>query len=295
MLKVAFAVYRRWSYEIALEIENYSEQRQDFVVSSIITTPNNECVFDDKVTNQLEINVLAPNAADDIYDLCKRKNIDIIFFYGWSWLVGDKLLDSFLCICLHPSPLPKYRGGSPLQHQILAAEPSSAVSLFQMGKGLDDGPIYTQIPFSLLGDIKDVYRRMTDLGVQATKQLIVDYLMGRAVFRKQNGLDECPPYKRRRPAESELTWSELGNMDFARLNNKVRCLTDPYPNAFIYLPEQILHILQVEEYPSLMPGALVLSEKTEIKNENKKNIFLNLKSGCARIVRYRLAKRQPYD
>ena len=45
---------------------------------------------------------------------------DYILFYGWSDFVNTELLTAFDCLMLHPSPLPKYRGGSPIQNQILS-------------------------------------------------------------------------------------------------------------------------------------------------------------------------------
>ena len=53
---------------------------------------------------------------------------DLILFYGWSWYVAETLLQDYTCLMLHPSPLPKYRGGSPIQNQIIAGEKNSKVS-----------------------------------------------------------------------------------------------------------------------------------------------------------------------
>ena len=69
---------------------------------------------------------------------------DIIFFIGWSWIIDDHLIKSNKCICLHPSPLPKYRGGSPIQHQIINGESLSAVTFFEMTNELDAGDILYQ-------------------------------------------------------------------------------------------------------------------------------------------------------
>jgi methionyl-tRNA formyltransferase len=40
-------------------------------------------------------------------------------------------------------------------------------------------------------------------------------------------------FKRRKPTESQITISELKNKDANYLYNKIRMLTNPYPNAFI--------------------------------------------------------------
>jgi len=78
--------------------------------------------------------------------LCTKKFIDtikpdVIFLYGWSWIVPKEIVENYTCLCLHPSKLPKYRGGTPIQNQIMNEEYQSAVTIFKMGVGLDDGDI----------------------------------------------------------------------------------------------------------------------------------------------------------
>ena len=153
---------------------------------------------------------------------------DIILWYGWSWKVPDKILDKYTSLCLHPSPLPKYRGGSPIQNQIMDGVKTSAVTIFKMGKGLDDGDIISQSIFSLEGDIKDIFRRMSDLGFSSTFEIITKgYLL-----REQNH-KEATNCTRRKPSDSEITINEIKNYTAEHLHNKIRMLTDPYPNAYI--------------------------------------------------------------
>ena len=66
---------------------------------------------------------------------------DLILFYGWSKIIPDNLVAKYNCLMLHPSPLPRYRGGSPLQNQIIRGETKSAVTIFLMDQGIDTGPI----------------------------------------------------------------------------------------------------------------------------------------------------------
>ena len=153
---------------------------------------------------------------------------DIILWYGWSWIIPEDLVDRYDCICLHPSPLPKYRGGSPIQNQIINNEKVSAVSIFKMNKGIDDGDIIRQLPMSLDGNISDIFNRMTDLGVSAT----CDFIKNGFNLQKQNH-NEMTYYKRRKEEDSEITLQELENESAVYLYNKIRMLTDPYPNAYI--------------------------------------------------------------
>ena len=66
-------------------------------------------------------------------------NPDYILFYGWSNKIPINIINKYFCVMLHPSPLPKFRGGKPLQNQIIRNIKSSKITLFKMEKKLDAG------------------------------------------------------------------------------------------------------------------------------------------------------------
>ena len=49
------------------------------------------------------------------------------------------------CINIHPSLLPKFRGGAPIHHAIMASETKTGVSLMQMIQKMDAGKVYAQV------------------------------------------------------------------------------------------------------------------------------------------------------
>ena len=153
---------------------------------------------------------------------------DTIFFLGWSWIVDKNIIDNYNCICLHPSPLPKYRGGSPIQNQIINKEQVSAVSFFKMNDKLDQGKILYQAPFSLKGELNDIFSRIIELGTFGIHHIMASNPRG----TKQDE-SEATYCKRRKPEESEITIDEIMNKSAHELYDKVRMLNDPYPNAFI--------------------------------------------------------------
>ena len=164
------------------------------------------------------------------FDESKVKNYrpDIILFYGWSKIVKKNIIENYNCIMLHPSPLPKYRGGSPIQNQIINDEKKSAVSLFLMGEGLDDGPILKQKRYSLTGNLSDIFNRIIKIGYSLTMEILNEGLNP----IEQNH-SKATIFKRRKSEESEITIEEIQNKPARYLYNKVRMLQDPYPNAFI--------------------------------------------------------------
>ena len=161
---------------------------------------------------------------------------DLIFFVGWSWIVSKEFVENNTCICLHPSPLPKYRGGSPIQHQVMNGEKESAVTYFKMDEGIDTGPIAFQHTFSLAGELSDIFAKIISLGIVGMKKILNDYLEslpvngGELVYAVQDE-SQATSFKRRTPEQSELTLVDLQNAETAY--NKIRALQDPYPNAYI--------------------------------------------------------------
>jgi methionyl-tRNA formyltransferase len=69
------------------------------------------------------------------------------------------------CVGLHPSLLPKYRGSYPLWWALRAGENEVGLTLFQLGSGIDDGPILDQRVVRVLPDdtFKTLYERVAPL------------------------------------------------------------------------------------------------------------------------------------
>lgn len=150
---------------------------------------------------------------------------DYILFYGWSWIISGELLNDFPCIMLHPSPLPKYRGGSPIQNQIANGEKTSAVTLFIMNNKLDEGDIIAQQEFSLSGSLKDIFTRITAIGIELT-----EHFLSKGTTATKQDHSQSTYFKRRKPIDSDISaLSTLG-----KVHDYIRMLDDEgYPKAFI--------------------------------------------------------------
>ncbi|HSD98644.1 MAG TPA: formyltransferase family protein [Patescibacteria group bacterium] len=227
-MKVIFAGYRKWSYTI---LKNLLKKKSKlWEISAIITTDGAEAPF-----NKLPLHsfIENPKKLDDPKVLKKilRIHPDVFLFYGWSWMIPKKLYENFPCIVLHPSPLPKYRGGSPLQNQIMKGEEKSAVTLFKVGEKIDNGPIYVQKEFSLSGTLDNVFSRIVTTGTSLTKK-VLDRMAKNSITPFTQNEKEATEYKRRSPKESEITIQDFKKKTARELYNFIRALADPYPNAF---------------------------------------------------------------
>lgn len=164
------------------------------------------------------------------YDIIDKTKPDLVIFLGWSHIIPEDIVLRHKCICLHPSPLPKYRGGSPIQHQIINGEHIGAVTLFVMDKGIDTGPIVFQEHISLLGDLCDIFNRIVDVGVIGLNGYIPNH---DSIIPMSQNEDLATTFKRRKPIQSEITLDELRENDAISIHNKVRSLQNPYPLPYI--------------------------------------------------------------
>lgn len=68
---------------------------------------------------------------------------------------------------LHNGPLPKYRGVSPINWALKNDEALHGITIHEITPGIDDGPIYSQVLYSIypeFDEVKDVYARSLDYG-----------------------------------------------------------------------------------------------------------------------------------
>lgn len=90
------------------------------------------------------ITVLKPEGSQEL--LGKIEHLDIVLTIGYGVLLPLNILTlpKFGFLNLHFSLLPAYRGAAPAQRALLNGETQTGVTVFQLDKGMDTGPIYTQ-------------------------------------------------------------------------------------------------------------------------------------------------------
>ncbi|MEE8410276.1 MAG: methionyl-tRNA formyltransferase [Myxococcota bacterium] len=159
------------------------------------------------------------------------------------------------CINVHASLLPKHRGASPIAHAILAGDQETGISIMQMDKGMDTGPIFRRDAIPLpdgvtCGGLFDILAAM---GAESLMAALPGILDGSAVAEPQD--DKSATY-------APLLKKEDGRIDFRgnaiELERCVRAFS-PWPGAFAELGDVRVRIHWAQVADGIGEPGLVLT------------------------------------
>lgn len=103
-------------------------------------------------------------------------DLDCVITIGYGVLLPQEVLDlprhGFLN--LHFSLLPQYRGAAPAQYALLHGAAKTGVTVFQLDKGMDTGPIFSQIEVGIDPQWRsfELLRELAVRGVEAVEQAL---------------------------------------------------------------------------------------------------------------------------
>lgn len=203
MKKIAFAGYRSWAIDVLNHMYRFADSRKDVSIIKQFLTKKD-------------------------FDEWKPEDVDMIVFAGWSWIIPEEIINNYTCICIHPSNLPAFSGGSPIQNQVLSGIYDSVVTVFKMNNEIDAGPIYMKAAVSLLGPIEEVFEKIALAVRPIMRSLMTDLANEELSFYNQQERRSAI-HKRRKPQDSQLTTEKVNKMNFNEFQNMVNCLRRPYP------------------------------------------------------------------
>ncbi|HPP86952.1 MAG TPA: formyltransferase family protein [bacterium] len=218
-------------------------------------------LFNEKISKLPYEFYLITNKNELTINRLKEIRPEFIFFLDWSWLVSKEIITKFNCVGFHCSPLPEFRGGSPIQNQIIHGIEETKLTAFLMNEEIDAGDILLQEDLSLKGHLKDIFNRICELSYIMIQKIIE----GKYIPKKQEG--NVTYFKRRTPKESELKIEDFNN-NLEYIYNFIRMLEDPYPNAFIKLADKKI-IFKEAEYDSSIKKIRVIAEIVSAEDNKK--------------------------
>lgn len=185
----------------------------------------------------------------------KKLKPKIIFFIFWSNYIPRELYKNFLCIQFHTSDLPKFRGGSPIQNQIIRGITKSKISAFRVNSVIDGGDICLKRNINLTGNTKNIFIQIESKIFRMIKNLT---LRKKIRFYRQKG--KISFYKRRTPKESELNKNKIANL--IDLYNLIRSTdVDQYPRAYLKFKNFIIEIFNAKLSNKSINAQIKISKK----------------------------------
>jgi methionyl-tRNA formyltransferase len=104
---------------------------------------------------------------------------DVLIVAAYGLLLPQQVLDlpTFGCLNVHASLLPRWRGAAPIERAVMAGDEGTGVSIMQMEKGLDTGPVYATTSIAMaecahVGELEEqLARQGGDLMVDVLRRL----------------------------------------------------------------------------------------------------------------------------
>ena len=156
------------------------------------------------------ISLFKPSSPDDL--IGKIEDLDLILTIGYGVLLPERILTlpkhGFLN--LHFSLLPAYRGAAPAQRALQNGEVKTGVSVFQLDKGMDTGPIYSQATIDIQPSWRSVelLNELAKVGVQSVSEALQLVKQGQTPTI-QNGNSSIAPKISKAEAKIDFTTSAL--------------------------------------------------------------------------------------
>lgn len=207
------------------------------------------------------INVLKPEGRDNLKDLIKTLNPDIVITIAYGQIIPEDFLNlpKYGWINVHFSSLPRWRGAAPVQWAILSADKETGVTIFQLDKGMDTGPVYLSESVSIERDetTEMLLTRLSNIGADLAIQSLSKIQTGIEPLAQLNsGVTLAPKITKN---DGKINWHE--NTD--EIFNRYRALAGN-PGIWTLLGELRLKIDSLEisnRVEKISPAEVLISDE----------------------------------
>jgi len=225
-----------YNHKRGYEVLNYflrKKQKKIFNIKSIFLSKKNlnkNVFLKTKKFNPVLINDVNSKLVEN---KIKKNKIDIILVCGFPYILKKNIfhLPRIGSINLHGGPLPKYRGGSPLNWQIINNEKYIGLSAIKINEGIDTGEVIAQKNFKL--NLND------DINLVHIKANKIFPILAKEAIKKLKNKDSLKPQSKKtntyfRQRSKKDGRIKLNKTSSLQTFNLIRAITKPYPGAFCY-------------------------------------------------------------
>jgi methionyl-tRNA formyltransferase len=162
----------------------------------------------------------------------RQTNYDIFLIAGYSDIFKNEVLSIPLIatLNLHAGKLPEYRGGSPLNWQIIEGEQYAGLSVIIVDEGIDSGPILSEtlIKIENSDTIETLHHKANKAFPSLVKEALEKIASKEKNFRTQDSV-EARYWHQRSDKDGYL---DFKNKSSLQLFNFIRAISHPYPGAW---------------------------------------------------------------
>jgi methionyl-tRNA formyltransferase len=196
--------------------------------------------------------------SDEAIERLRSANADlfVVVAYGELFQRAVLVIPTHGCLNVHPSLLPRYRGSSPIQSAILNGDRETGVSIIQMVRRLDAGPIVAQqlVPLDGTETGGSLSETLAKVAGQMLPDVVLDWCARRIEARDQD--EQIATVTRElTKADGEINWRN----DADAIERQIRAY-QPWPAAWTTLNDKRVVIERAELDPrsiDMAPGELL--------------------------------------
>ena len=190
----------------------------------------------------------------------KIEELDLVLTIGYGVLLPESILSlprhGFLN--LHFSLLPAYRGAAPAQRALHNGELVTGVSVFQLDKGMDTGPIFTQESIAIDSAWRsfELLQHLSDLGPEVVRRAF-EMIQDGKTPSDQIGTPSLAPKITKSEAKIDFT------QDADHISNAIRAFTYE-PGAWTVWRDEPFKICSTAftDVKNATPGEIFVIEKS---------------------------------
>lgn len=171
-------------------------------------------------------------SASESLDVLASWQADLFVVAAYGQILSTKLLSlpRLGAINVHASILPKHRGASPIQHAIWCGDPETGITIFQIVRELDAGPVLAieKTPIGSEETAGELEERLATFAVPVLLR-VVDQLDAGAATPQPQDHSQATYAKRLSKSDGAIRWSQTAD----EIACHVRAM-QPWPKAFSY-------------------------------------------------------------
>ena len=229
-----------------------------------------------------QIPVVKPESSQELVG--KVEHLDLVLTIGYGVLIPESILSlpkkGFLN--LHFSLLPAYRGAAPAQRALHNGEVTTGVTVFQLDKGMDTGPIFAQESIAIDPSWRsfELLDELANLGPDVVKRSFEMIESGKSSSEQAGNSTNAAKISK---AEAKIDFTQ----DSTLIANAIRAFTYE-PGAWTLWKGESFKICAtgVSNTSSGTPGQILVIDKS---------VFVSTGSGAIEILRVIPAGKKEMD